>query len=438
MNMRTLILFFAMSLVLSASAQTWSYVGDPFIESGVDALSSAGFEDLDFLSSGTPVVSYFRQTGASTTGKVQQYTGGAWSQVGADLPVVGTISAIDLETHEDDIYVSVITNATQISVFTYTGGSWTQLGSAVTGNMAYDFVIDNNGDLYLFTTSDQAIRRYNGTSWEMALDINDASFLQWTGDQSVVVNAENDMLFYQSILSGVTFTFENYVYRFDGSTTEQVGNMVFGGFGTPGKLGVDQDDNIYAQYISDGTNKITRLDGADWNNILDTTNAANGALSFYYTFNAANKILLSSFTQTYYADDFEVLPTLPATGIPTAINNMMLGPDGKMYISFGEIPTGSGMNFSVMTLEESVATINIYTDAIQIYPNPGNGLINVEGLYNGDILRIINMSGSIVYAESILNDGAKQLHLDLETGNYYLSVQRGASQYGNVLQIVKN
>ena len=71
MKTYTLILFVLAATL--AQAQEWNYVGDCCIETGVDAFSSAGSEDLDFLSDGTPVVSYFRQTGGSTTGKVQQF-----------------------------------------------------------------------------------------------------------------------------------------------------------------------------------------------------------------------------------------------------------------------------------------------------------------------------------------------------------------------------
>ena len=433
--MRVILLLFIASLSTFSYAQTWSYVGPCCIESDVDGLSSAGSEDLDFLSDGTPVVSFFRQTGGATIGKVRQFNGGAWEQVGGDLPAAGTISAIDLETHGGNIYVSILTGTSQISVYTFDGTDWMQVGSTVTGNLAYDFIVDNDGTLYLFTTLDQSIRKFNGTDWEVVLNFGVSSFLQWTSDQSIVIDSNNDMYFYQSFLNGATFIFENYVYKFNGTTTEQVGNMVFDGFGSVGKLGVDGDDNIYAQYSSDGTNKITKLEGTNWNQLLDTTNAANGIFGFLYAFNSDNKMLLSTFTQVYYADGYVALPELPLTGLPIAINNMVLAPDGNIYISFGEIPAGTGSNFSVMVLDEGVAIHDLQNNAIQVYPNPSSGECNVSGLSSGDILQLFDFTGRILYSEVFYGSGMSTFHVNAAPGSYYLFIQRGSERFGKCVQI---
>lgn len=81
------------------------------------------------------MISYFRQTGSSTTGKVKQYNGSGWEQLGSDLPSDGTISAIDLEIHESSVYASVLFNGTQIRIYHYNNNAWNQLGDVINGSL---------------------------------------------------------------------------------------------------------------------------------------------------------------------------------------------------------------------------------------------------------------------------------------------------------------
>ena len=433
--MRTLIFAIILLSPFLSNAQSWSYVGPCCIEAGVDNLSSAGSEDLDFLSDGTPVLSYFRQTGGSTTGKVKQFNGSTWEQLGSDLPSDGTISAIDLEIHESSVYASVLFNGTQIRIYHYNNNTWNQLGEVINGNLAYDFIIDHLGVLYVFTTSDQGIRKWNGTGWEVVLTLSEGTSPTWGGDQSIVINADNEMFYVQPFLNMQTFVFENTIHQFNGSSVSPVGGVFYAGLGNAGKPGINGAGELHAQYQSNGTNKIIKLEDDTWTQLLDTTNSINGIFGFKYVFTATDQLLLNVMTNVYYADGYVALPTLPAEGTPVLINDMVLAPDGKIYVSFSEIPAGSGMNFSVMVLDSGVAVEENNDLTFAVYPNPSDDVFFINSTKVGDIVSIYDMQGRLVLSESITTNGVYRFNAQLLPGSYGVSIYRDQQIHSEIIQI---
>ena len=433
--MRAIIFSFILLSAYLSNAQSWSYVGPCCIEAGVDNLSSAGSEDLDFLGDGTPVISYFRQTGGSTTGKVKQHTGSSWNQLGNDLPSEGTISAIDLETHGSNIYTSVLYNGTQIHVYHYVNNAWTQLGDAISGNLAYDFLIDNSGQLYLFTTSDQTIRTWNGSVWESELILSESTSPIWGGDQSIVLNANNEMIYVQPYLNTQTFVFENALHVFNGTEVTPMGSVFYTGLGNPGKPGINSAGEVHVQYQSNNTNKISRLDGDTWTQLLDTTNALNGIFGFKYMFNADDQLVLSVMTNVYLANDYVPLTPLPTEGMAVLINDMVLAPDGKIYVSFSEIPTGSGMNFSVMVFDSGVSVREENTLSFEIYPNPSDQSFLITSTNTGDIVSLYDLQGRFIVRETLTTNSAHHFTHTLPSGSYCLAIQRGHQIHSKIIHI---
>lgn len=435
--MRTLLCSLFLLVTISLSAQSWSYVGSCCIESGVDALSSAGSEDLDFLSDATPVVSFFRQTGGSTTGKVMQYSGGSWNQVGSDLPAGGTISYIDLEVFEDEMYVAMITGATQLCVYHFDGTDWIQLGDCITGNMAHEFIIDNEGTPYVFNTLNQTIYTFDGSDWVVQLSLTETVSPTWTGDESIVINADNEMYYVQSVLNMVTFTFENYIHIFDGTTITPLPEMYFSGLGTSGKLAFNNANQLHAQYVSNNTNKIVQYTGSGWEHVLDTLNANNGLFQFKYTFDASNKLLLSVFANAYYANDFSALPALPTEGLAIGINNIVLGPDNNIYVSLGEIPTGEGSNFSVMKLSQPVNIQQAESPALHIYPNPAHDVVVIPELQSGDVISIYHVNGQHIITEVASQNTQYHLPAQLPDGTYLIKIDTNNGFNCAILTVTK-
>jgi hypothetical protein len=423
--MRYIILLFICTSVGVTVGQSWSYLGACCIEPSVDALSSAGSEDLAFLDNGTPVVSHFRQTGGSTTGKVYQFTGSSWEQVGPDLPNEGTISAIDLETHGLEIYVSVLYNATQIHVYLFNGSDWEQQGPAISGNLAYEFIINNDGDLFVFNTLDQKVREFNGIDWETVLSLTESSSPFWGGDQTVVCDDANVFYYIQPFLNLSTFAFENYVHAFDGISITPTGDLLFSGFGTPGKLAFNQAGILHGQYQSDGTNKILQLDGSSWVQLLDTTNAINGLFGFNYIFNSSDELILSVFTNVYEATGYTALPAIEPSGTAISINNMVVAPNGQLHITFGEIGASGGVNFSVMVFQDAVAiTEQSDEHEIQLYPNPSSGTIQLTNLEQGDHLFIYDMQGKILFQQYPITNHIMTINQHFTPGQYLLMIHR--------------
>jgi Secretion system C-terminal sorting domain len=433
--MRTISIFICIISTIISNAQSWSYVGPCCIEEGVDNLSSVGSEDLDFLSDGTPVISYFRQTGGNTTGKVKQFNGSGWVQVGSDFPSEGTISAIDLETHNSEIYASVLFNATQIRVYHFTNNAWTQLGDMISGNLAFDFLIDNFGELHVFTTLDQSVRTYNGSTWDVILSLSESTSPIWGGDQTIVINSNNDMFYVQPSLNMQTFIFENTMHVFNGSSVSPIGGIFYAGLGNPGKPGLNGAGQLHAQYQSNNTNKISKLEGDSWTQLLDTTNSVNGMFGFKYTFTAEDQLLLNVMTNIYFANGYVPLPALPTDGMAVLINDVVLAPDGKIYVSFSEIPSGSGMNFSVMVLDNGVSVRDVSTLSFGIYPNPSSGSFRITSINAGDFVSLYDMQGRCISKEAITTNGSHTFNIQLPSGAYCISIQRGDQIHSEIIQI---
>jgi hypothetical protein len=413
-------------------------VGPCCIESGVDNLSSAGSEDLDFLNDGTPVISYFRQTGGNTTGKVKLFNGTTWEQLGSDFPEEGTISAIDLETHTTEIFASVLFNGTQIRVYEYSNNEWVQQGEMINGNLAYDFLIDNTGELYVFTTTDQSIRKFTGSSWEVELTLSESTSPIWGGDQSIVINTNNDMYYVQPYLNMQTFVFENTMHVYNGTSVSPVGGIFYSGLGNPGKPGINSAGELHAQYQSNNTNKISKLEGNNWTQLLDTTNAVNGIFGFKYAFTADDQLVLNVMTNVYFANGYAPLPTLPTEGTAVLINDMVLAPNGKIYVSFSEIPSGSGMNFSVMALDVGVSITENAGFNFGIYPNPSAGSFSITSSKAGDIVRLYDMQGRNIFSETITTKATHNFDQQLPSGSYCILIERGNQIHSEIIQIQKH
>lgn len=56
------------------------------------------------------------------------------------------------------------------------------------------------------------------------------------------------------------FIFENTIHQFNGSSVSLVGGVFYAGLGNAGKPGVNGAGELYAQYQSNGTNKISKLE----------------------------------------------------------------------------------------------------------------------------------------------------------------------------------
>jgi Secretion system C-terminal sorting domain len=74
---------------------------------------------------------------------------------------------------------------------------------------------------------------------------------------------------------------------------------------------------------------------------------------------------------------------------------------------------------------------------VKVYPNPTNGVINVELTEDIDLIQIINVNGQVVLNQSILNSGINNFDLNgFEDGVYFLQIVKGDQVVSK--RIIKN
>lgn len=146
-------------------------------------------------------------------------------------------------------------------------------------------------------------------------------------------------------------------------------------------------------------------------------------------------MLLNVMTSVYYADGYEALPTLPAEGTPVLINDIVLAPNGRIYVSFSEIPAGSGMNFSVMVFDSGVSVeeqnnLNfIFTQILQVM------CFTLRQLASGDIVSIYDMQGRFISSECIATNALYSINAQLAEGSYCVMIQRGQHIHTRIVHV---
>ncbi|MCX6232448.1 MAG: DUF2271 domain-containing protein [Bacteroidetes bacterium] len=104
----------------------------------------------------------------------------------------------------------------------------------------------------------------------------------------------------------------------------------------------------------------------------------------------------------------------------------------KGAVADHQTPTGDA-NFSAITLNwvPAVAVENINANSeINIFPNPSNGIITVE-YKDAAVIKVENISGEVIYNESIKKSGAGSKTIDLSqysNGTYFVVVQKAGKE----------
>ncbi len=410
-------------LSLNFASSQWEYVGPCCIDAPVGNLESAGSEDLEFLSDGTPVVSYFHQNGGTTTGKVKMYDGNDWIMQGPNLPVVGTISALDLEVRDDQLYVAALTGGSTITIYNLFNNDWQQMGQPFTMSPAFDFIPDNDGNLYVFTSTNQKIWEYNGFDWTEVLTLNNQFGPSWNRDNTIVCDSDNNFFYNHSNLDPNTLEWSTSVMMFDGTNVTQTGDLLYEGGGSNHALHIDNDGNLYSQYIIDSKNHISKLVGNSWEQQLDLSNATNGILSFNYEFDESNTMILSLFSNIYYASDYSPFPAITSDNILISVNQLVQSPNGELYASIGELAIGSGGDFSVLKYNDGNSVTEEKNQGFRIYPNPCSTSFKIENSGTIDSINIYDLQGKLCFKSTTsINENTISLTNDLPSGIYIIEL----------------
>jgi hypothetical protein len=413
-----LLTYFACSINILLG-QTWEYVGNCCIDAPVSPISSSGSEDLDFMDDGTPVVSYFTQTGLNTTARCKKFENGNWVLLADNIPVSDPLQRIDLEIFGNNIYAATLEGSTNLNVWQFNGVSWEPLGSAITANLAFEFEHDNNGELYLFLASSSKVLKYDGSEWIEIWSQNPGSTLSWAGERSLVCDENNDFYFNETTMTP-NFSFVTQMMKFDGVNTSPVGVPLYSGGGINGRLAIDQDGFIYNQYTINNTNKIVKMVNNEWEHQIDTTHVLNTIFGFNYIFDSSNNFILQNGMNLYYGNDYSAFPAIDAQNPTIIINDMAVSPGGELYASFGEIAPGSGGDFSVMKYNDSNNIAAPDAGKLSLYPNPTLGNLTISSPDVIQKIAVFELQGKLKIQENYFNQNTLNLNVSQLTQGYYI------------------
>jgi len=177
----------------------------------------------------------------------------------------------------------------------------------------------------------------------------------------------------------------------------------------------------WAQPTTDMTYFLTGTDANGCSNTDDVTVTVN-PLPTPPTIYVDSVFIVSSYTtgNQWYVNGNPILGETNDT-----CNYYIVGQNGGYEVEYTD---GNGCSvfsdpadviiiFDVNVEENDAATL------VRIYPNPSNGIINLELAEGADQLLIVSMNGGVVYADSNLNEGVNTIDLNfLSNGTYMIQL----------------
>jgi hypothetical protein len=102
-----------------------------------------------------------------------------------------------------------------------------------------------------------------------------------------------------------------------------------------------------------------------------------------------------------------------------------------------QVTSADGQIVVLYTIDFAVSVDELANDAIQLYPNPTNGTINIDGIESGSSIKVFNVNGTNV-SSYIVNSTKATFSIDEEpAGLYFIVVETGAERVGSFKVIKK-
>ena len=385
--------------------------------------------------------------------RVYEYTGAAWVQVGQDIEGVNAqdVFGSDVAISDDGarIVIGVVGVGSQsgaVEVYEYSGASWVLLGQQIVADASNDQFgitvgMNGNGDRVIVGAGSNGsyvkVFDYNGTSWnQVGQKITSQGYVVTIEPAGGVIGIGNPGN------SGVV-----RVYAFDGSTWNQRGNDIIGSspnshlgtaisINTDGgsiAVGIPGDDivrmysystqpNQWVQVGQDITGYDNAGDDADFGSISLTPGGDFLAIASRYSNTNGNN-----------SGDGRVFQLI--NNIWTQIGNTVVGEasgdemgktsisDDGARVAFGARKNdGGGLSSGHVRVYENIHVglegLNVQT--IAVYPNPGNGDLNIKSDVDISCIDVYDYAGRVVSTF----DYTSQINLNLKEGVYFLKLRQ--------------
>jgi hypothetical protein len=417
--------------------------------------------------------------------RVKKFSNGNWTFMGDSIVSFNT-TKVDLEIANSEIYLMANRN---VHKWDNTGSSWQNIHSVPSGSQFVNGVLalDNNQNIHILncnnltltTTYYLKLEKYDGTSWT---DVGDTLHVPNALHMHLMFNNSNEPVTAFSTSAGLTPN--HNIIQWNGTSWQNVGNLsstpnvlVFSATlnaqGNPMFTSADYGGIVYE---FDGTSYIA-LDSATVSfpllQINDlSVNPINGKKHILITELNANASG-SVHSVMEYMGTTPAIPAQPTNLTATPVNSIELnwqdnsnnedgfyiestqdtiagswtqiatvGADVTTYLhtgltigvtyyyrvsAFNGNGSSSWSNIAGATDGATgLAGVDIF-NSISIFPNPSSYLVNIGNIPNNSTVRIMDMTGKLVYSSTVVDTQTTISTLEFLNGIYLIQLENNGN-----------
>lgn len=436
----TIILFFCATIT---NAQSWPYVVSS--GTGVNTGGGNGASGRDLCVVSDQEIYTAMHASSSDQIEIYKYDGTSWTMLpspNASGQVIGNVISLKKSSITNDLYIAYSffsSSSYSVSVKKFNGSTWSSLGTNLplaSGSSVFGFQIDNNDAPIVLgsktsSIADNRVSRLESGVWvhytipssagsifndnTSYIDNNNKLIFAWFKTVSLNSSPANiDTLFGNTMFSKP----ENINMMFSGEMRfgrDGSGNQIIYNYKTPsgGKIALKTFKNISNSWVNVTTDTL------NWNNIICIETLSNGI--GLVGINGAPRIFSSN---DYLTPIFQSVTSATIHKIRSSSNYVYaLLNDGVVKI-----------DLALITAIKSQSDIKYNFD---LYPNPANQSIHIQGIdFNDGVqVKIMSIDGKVMQDEtsnqSIINIS------DLNTGMYFMELTDSNGKT-SVTKFIKN
>lgn len=443
---KVLIILLALVINICGVAQSWQYVGSPYINPG--NVAPARVQMFQHPSNGDVFMGYLNGYNYL---RVERFDGSVWSNVFEESnPHTYYIEGLDFEVNEDgDIFTLLSYHSGSsyryIYMMRHSNGVWAPEGDTVVtsnGGMALDLEIAPDGTLYFTHKND--FYKFNSISqtWEVLPQPNSGNLISLNEGNMIVTNSG----FTVAVTSTYNTSSPPYVHyhekimSWDGSVWSYPYDSIAVEFSQ--RLELDMVNGVpyitHSEGVPRGRRFIKKNVAGVWTDVGDTSQLENGNIfmtatqngdiyvtttasnGLVYQLNGTNYVQLDSVRMAYDGSAFNYYPNAIYFDVNPGI-------DKVQFFTLDLYPSGGNARYSIFQYDEvSEVLQNDFGNLdLSIFPNPcPSGQIYFNSEVDGSAY-LTDQLGRVIDNFQVFG-GSNMLDVsELENGSYLLVIRNG-------------
>lgn len=410
------------------AAQSWQEVGQGGFSDGEAYSQKMALDGL------TPYVAYFDDSNDRHI-TVKKYNGSSWESVGGES-FGEKVTELDFAIENGELYVAYV-HESNISVMKHEGGQWVYAGPSafakgdnislsVSGGIPY--VAFQDGD----ASGDLSVLSLTGSGWEY---VGEAGFTNTFLPS--VVDMEIDGSIIYVVFRDSDHNYKASVMKYENSNWSVVGEQGFSG-GTHdvyNGLAIYNGEPYVTSWNGDAQGAVYKYSGSSWQQVGETISTGTGrSLSLavstlnelhiaYSDEGEGKQVFVKKLDGSSWVNVGEGVSKLSADNISMAFNT-----NGQPYLAYKD--NWYIRRTTVMTYATTISSIEEGSKIahIQLYPNPAENYLQISNTGNNPIASfdIYDEAGRLVKTHtSVIPDGTS-LNYDISSiipGLYYVHLR---------------